>query len=47
MWRIARRKDWSCYLKDVEDLAYPVAGAWGRGHWHADVTEGLMCKLSL
>ena len=33
MWRIAQRNDWSCYLKD-EDLAYTVAGVWGRGHWH-------------
>lgn len=31
MWRIAQRNDWSCYLKD-EDLAYTVAGVWGRGH---------------
>ena len=28
MWRIAWRKDWSCYLKDVEDLAYT---GWGMG----------------
>lgn len=41
MWRIARRKDWSCYLKDVEGLAYTVAGRGAEGRRSLDGTEGL------